>query len=66
MDEGKSIRRVEITVNRRVRSIRMSGSSGLTPGEPCPVCGRVVEATLEAPKLEIGTVPKLKKPELPK
>jgi hypothetical protein len=70
MGEDKSIRRVEITVDRRVRSLRVYGTPGLKAGEPCPLCGRLLEATLESPRLETGPgpepEPEPEQPALPK
>ena len=67
MHRSKSIRRVEITVDRRVRSVQISGTSGLQVGEACPLCGRVIEATADTAMLSHQPCrdPQQQMPELP-
>jgi hypothetical protein len=48
MDESKSVRRVTLTIDRQIRTVRIYGIAGIESGQPCPVCGRLLESHPEA------------------
>lgn len=51
--EGKTVRRIEILVERTVCSVEIHGSAQLRAGRYCPICGQEVPAAKQTGNEEV-------------